>query len=310
MLVLTLEYELEEGQQIKTKKRTLELATKLPEMTFRQWVGFHMLVDSWPAWLKEYAELSRIKQHNAAVKWSSGQLAEYWLALGQVVNNFLAKGSMQDILQLPAMEPENGHQESLRDTASIEALARMIFTSLAEYKPKARETFEHKGHKYVVPASQVSKVGEYEQILHMPKAKLGEVVEALQRAHVYGVKDGNGQHLLKDRRYYTDLSMVACICRRVVDGKEEEVPFGMEAFGSFVDKRMEELADLPADVAIDISFFLLNSLRQSLSTDMLAWRSRSLKARKHQSRQKHGSRKKKRSRKGGKRGAGTPPFTK
>lgn len=312
MLVLNLQMEVQEGKKTKTVTQQLMLAVEVSDMTFRQWVDYHLLVQGWPEWLQEFARLSPADQHTASGSWRSGQQAEYWLEITKIVNNFLVKGTLENLFDLTLLE-QGGKEQGQPDTASLEYLARVIFTNLAKYKPTARQKFTHRGHTYIVPQSEVAKVGQYEQITHLPNAKVGEVIEALQRAHIYGSKDEEGNYMLADRRYYTDLSMLACICRRQVGETEEEletIPFGQKEFGAFVDKRMKELESVSAAVAIDCSFFLLNSLRLSLRTGMSAWRSKNLKKPKHQRRQRQGRKGSKHSSKGGQRGGGTPRSTK
>lgn len=239
----------------------LEVAQEIKEMIFKDWVGFHLLVDDWPDWLKDFSALSATNQRLASSKWKNEEKATYWLELAKIVNNFSRGGGLEAVLELEVFK-----NEATRDVG-LEILAGNIFEALKAYKPKAIERFTHKGATYVLPKTEVLKIGKIKQTLYMANAKTGEIIEALQREHLYAGKDKNGQLILKDARYHTDLALVACVSRKEIDGELEKIPLSMKGFSDFINKRMEELEDLPATVALDAAFFLLdlniNSLKQA-----------------------------------------------
>lgn len=308
MLKFELQYATDKGA---TVSKHIEIAVQVEDMQFRQWVNYHLLVQNWPEWLREFAEERPGKQHLQSSKWGPKQIATYWLEIGKIVQCFTTPaGALKEILNFELLEgaaPQkkqkprknkrtpSGYakvkQQAGPDTASLEAIARKIFTSLATYKAQPRTSFEHRGRTFIVPPSSVTKIGEYEQVLHLPNARAGEVIEALQRSHLYGAKNEQGENVLPDAKYHTDLAMIASICRMKVGGTDEEpeleeIPYGMEKFSPFVDERMQLLADLPANIAIDVSFFLLNSLNSSLRTAMSALPFKSRRERRTQKKQK------------------------
>lgn len=270
MWVVNLQIEETKNGKAHIKNQRLEIAVEVKDMSFRQWVNFHLLKDEWPEWLRKFSSLKPKEQEEKRREWDNVTLASYWMEMAKVVHNFTTGGGLEEVLEINLLSPQfisqQMSEENFPDFASIEVLSRKIFTNLVRYKEQERTEFAHKGEHFIVPESEISKVGKYEQIVRLPHAKAGEVIEALQRAHIYGVKDDNNTFLIKDKRYYTDLAMVACICRRKLpNGELEKVPLGLDGFSTFINERMEFLADLPASIALDIGFFLLNFSKTSLN---------------------------------------------
>lgn len=254
------------------RERTVSIKSSIPisidEMTFRSWVDFHLLLEAWQDWLKEFAALPAPRQVEARQDWTPAQSAEYWIEILKIIANFAEGATFEDLLDLRLYA-----QEGKADFDNVEMLSRAIFSAITQYKPKERSEFIHKGVRFVVPGKEVVKIAQYTQTTFAPKATAGEIIEALQRAHIFGANLPDGKPAIPDKRYHTDLAAVASVCR-VVDkkGKVEEVPLGQASFADFVTKRMAFLADLPADVAIDVSFFLLSSVNRSLITGLQNWR--------------------------------------
>ena len=266
------------------------ISTSVEDMTFRQWVDFHLLVESWPDWLKAWANLSQPEQVEDRQTWGGDKASEYWINVIKVVDCFSTDLDFQDLLALPMYSDPSGKRTGA-DLDNIEVLSRLIFTSLANYKPQERSEFTHKGVKFIVPAKEVTKVAQYSQTTYAPKATAGEVIEALQRAHIFGAKLPNGRDAVPDKRYHTDIAAIASVCRMVdEDGNIEEVPLGQSPFSGFVTARMQFLEDLPADIAIDVSFFLLNSVSQLLVTGLRKLRSKKGSRVRRRKRNKRGKR--------------------
>jgi hypothetical protein len=267
-----------------TKVLALEIATAVPDMTFRQWVDYHLLVENWPDWLQEFGTLSQDEQQEASQDWTDQQKAEYYLQVLKVIDCFSSGGSLADLCKIPLLSSADA------DTASIELIGRKIFTGLASYVPSEDcHTFIHAGHTYKIQEDDVLKIAHIKQVTRLPGIEAGAVIEALQRAHIYNSTYEDGTHILNDRRYHTDLAMIACIARRQApDGSLEAVPWGMENFASFVTSRMAELEDLPANIAINASFFLASLLKDSLHTAISRWLSKNQAKQKHQRRPDRG----------------------
>ena len=304
--MLAIDLNISDGQGSESTT-TIYVATTVADMTFRQWVDFNLLCEAWPDWLKEFAELSKEKQLETRQGWDNLHQAEYYHQLAKVVECFTTpKGSLAEVLGLQLFH------EGRADTNSIELLSSKIFSALTTYKPnQARSGFVHKGRHFVVPETEIVKIGEMQQVTRMASSKAGEVIEALQRSHILGARDDKGAQVMPDAKYHTDIAMIASVCREKLPGGQlETVPLGIKEFSGFVNDRIDFLADLPADIALDIGFFLTNSLRTYVATAMLDWRSKNRNQRRQSKGQRKGLNKSQRTRKGGKRGAGILRFFK
>lgn len=253
----------EEG---KSFVRKLSLADTVEEMTFSQWVDLQLLIEAWPDWLKAFSEKPPEDQAQEITSWGPLKEAEYLRQMALVINNFCLEGSLEDIIEIPVFTESH-------DSPGLEVLAGKIFRALAEYRPQDRDRFTHHGRTFVVPGVETIVTGDFESITYMPRAKVKEVISALQRAHLYGAKGEDGKPALPRSRYYTDLGMIAAICREEIDGQEQPGPSTLEDWESYVEERAKFFADIPANIAIDIGFFLLNSLVKLLATDLSALRS-------------------------------------
>ena len=100
---------------------------------------------------------------------------------------------------------------------------------------------------------------------HAPELTTIEAIEALQIEHVYSAKK-NGKFIIKDRRYHTDLGIVACICRKELKGGTlENMPLDMVQRRKWVQRRMKAFEKLPMSIALDVAFFLTNSKKNLLN---------------------------------------------
>ena len=70
------------------KKTSGSVAVTLDDMTFKQYVDFHLLIEEWPKWLKDWADLDREKQIEARAEWDDRQKADYLVEAVKIVFNF------------------------------------------------------------------------------------------------------------------------------------------------------------------------------------------------------------------------------
>lgn len=248
-----------EGEDAPRKHR-IQVANTMGEVngiTSQQYVQFHLCLKEWPQWLIDYAALPQEEQSVAWGDFSNLQRGEYYREMARVVGSCTTGGGFKEVLNMDFSEGQG-------DTSALEVVAGEIFEAIGGYSPQERSQFTHGGHTYVVPEKELVKVGNYEQPMYGKHLTVGSVVEAYHLAHIFGAKDEEGNDYMPDKRLWTELGMIASICRRKGrGGKLEQVNWGLAKYSDFVRKRMDALKGLPACVMVDVSFFLLNSLVRS-----------------------------------------------
>ena len=242
-----------------TKTRALSIPETMGELTARGFVDILLQTEQWPQWLKKWSDLPFDQQEDEMATWNEEEFAEYFLAMLSVVA--AASGTdIDDLRDIPIIKKSV--------SSGILPMAYKIINAMATYQPKERNEFSFRGKTYVVPGSEVFKIGVIEQRTFMPHERVGTVIEALQRQHIFSAKEPSGAYMLKDRLYYSDLSVIASLAReKKPSGEIEKAPMvGVQEYSDFVDTRMVEFSDIPADVFRDVGFFLLNSSRKRLNT--------------------------------------------
>lgn len=238
--------------------KMIDLRIDPEEIRFRDWVDHNILYDSLSDPAKEFFQGE-----------SEGLAPGEWVEVYNFLLGAIETFSDSSLRELKNISAKN-HDDAI-DT--LLAAYAMILKGLT-YTPQERSKFVHHGETYYLPTKGVQKYGD--QILDDfgQALTVGEVVEAYQRSHVYNMPGPDGEPM-KDRRYYTDLAVVASIARKKVDGKLEVPPTGVSEFSNFVTERMDLFADIPLPVASDACFFLANSLNRYFKTLMSQRRSRS-----------------------------------
>lgn len=229
----------------------------------RQWCDYHLLIDSMPDWFKTFAKLSPEKQLASMQLWKGVHFAEYYLFMIRVVEIF-GDRKLEDLRNLVNRGKWSKEDETALDTFTT--IATVIISNLASYKAEEMQYFEYKGKLWKMPEVSRTMLAGFEQIEYGPSLTVGQVIENLQRSHIYGAKGEDGQALVEDARYQTDLATVATMARKVLKrGKRggedvlEELPLGISAYTDFVNKRIKYFEKLPARVGLNANFFLLNS---------------------------------------------------
>jgi hypothetical protein len=121
------------------------------------------------------------------------------------------------------------------------------------YSPQLLSSFEYKGEVFIVPERIINAfTGQTEN----PNLSSLEVITTLQYESILERPD-----LVKDgSRYNKLLAITATLCRKNL----EFLPFDSDQkLNDFVSERMEHFKDLPAQVALNVEFFFINSLGQS-----------------------------------------------
>jgi len=186
-------------------------------------------------------------------QWTPWQWQEFFIFIASVLSIFTDEDfeALLDIPQTPKsglIEEDAGH--------SLVALFYTITNAIGQYAPKERSKFVHNGITYLVPSTLTRNISA--PVLG-PGISTIEAVEALQLQHVLGVVTDDKLKMI-DRRYKTDLGVMACLCRAIgKDGKVEQMPLDINQRRAFVEKRMMIFESVTMDVAFDVSFFLTNS---------------------------------------------------
>ena len=149
---------------------------------------------------------------------------------------------------------------------SFESLLVLIVKNISKYNHSAIRQFEHKGQTFFLPQSAVDALGN---VRHGSKLTTLEAVEAMQFDHVFNKVLSDGTKL-EDRRFRTDLALLATLCRKVKkDGKLETLPFETDERQKLIFQRMQLFEDVPLSVSLAINFFLQVSKDKSKKVSRL-----------------------------------------
>lgn len=187
-------------------------------------------------------------------------LAKY-AALLAVIRNILKatvqpRASAEIIDQIPA---------SGKGFAMLVNMALNILTAVNTYVPKFRNSFTYRGETFIVPGSTQQNIGPLQMEFVGETLTLGQVVEAYAKLSLFDSKDPQGNPVFEDVRFWSDVSIVAAIAQKVVNGQPEPFPSDLNALADFVQGRINYFEDLPSDVALDCGFFFIVSTRKLLS---------------------------------------------
>lgn len=264
MIHLSLTKTLSDGSQEDLK---FQVPTEIHEIPYSHTIQYQLLFHDLSGWMRDFVQLSTEEQQIQQRSWNETQWEEYVILMGRILGIFTDL-NFDDLREIPFIpDPTNPWN-------SILVLVGQITSIINSYKEKPREQFKHKGHTYVVPSAETYIIAGFEQKTWGPGMKLGEVIESLQRSHIFSAKDEQGNYLIEDAKYQSIISIIASICRRVEkDGTLEEIPLGIGPFSEFVTRRAKELEDLPTDVCQDVGFFLTSSWTRSIRTRMQNQRS-------------------------------------
>lgn len=244
-------------KEASTETRALLIPETMEEITARGFVDLLLTIEQWPQWVTKWASMSPQDQEDDMALWNEEEFAEYFLAMLAVVAA-TSGVNIEDLKHLPIVRSSK--------ISGVIPLATNIINVALSYEATERERFTHKGINYVLPTSELIKIGSFEERVFMPRESVGSVIEALQRQHIFSAKNDDGEFHVKDRLYYSDLAVVACLARREKeDGTLESPPLGLQEFSDFVNSRMQEFADIPADIFRDVGFFLLSLSKRQFS---------------------------------------------
>lgn len=152
-------------------------------------------------------------------------------------------------------------EQSLLDEGVVAGLCTInnhIAKIIADYKPEIRTTiggiFTYQGYEYNIPAIRVSAIGG---MPILPDISVLEAIEcheiqreAATQASISGDADGN---LL----YSMYLKLLTLLCRR----GNETLPLNDAERDNWINDRMLDLKGIDAQTALDVAFFLANTIQ-------------------------------------------------
>lgn len=238
--------------------RTVSLPSRADEITLKNWSDWHMMRKDAPVWFNEIQTKTADEQNEIILQWDESKWFQYIVHIAKEISIFCSE-SLEFLVA--------GSTPDDDESAGLLAMYRLVLENVATYTPKMRDRFTHKGQTFIVPPSIVDNWGN-----KTPGAKIKtiEAIEALQVEHVYTGKDENGNFLIDNHKYHTDLALVAVLCRKInKDGTLEKMPLDFIERRKFIDRRMKFFEDVPMPVALDVDFFLRNSKIRSIRTRTL-----------------------------------------
>lgn len=256
-------YELQvKKEQIKDGQPTVilenhqvEIPTRPDEMTMLQWSNFHLQLAELPDWFidlsfEEGKELEQIKA------WTSGMWIEFYISVGKLLASISPNRDQFEKIMNATFKNE-------KDGDGILAMYSVLVNCINSYQPKKRDFFVHKNQKFIIPETTVN---YFNQETVGSNLTTIEAIEALQLSLVLNQEE-EGHYLFKDRKYKTDLALLATLFRRDFgNGKIERMPLDMMKRRSMIDRRMTFFEDVTFDIALDADFFLQGLLIASLRT--------------------------------------------
>jgi len=250
MITFQIQPETESGPASDSK--TLSIKNSVDEITLREFVDFQLLLADADAYIAEFLKLEGEESIECASAWDAQQWIGFYSFLASAVGIF-GNCDIYDLMELPKDMAINGEQGG----DSLVALFKLVTGAISSYEPQMINKFNYKGKTFLVPPKIASNLGRPE---YGPGTKTIEFIEALQVEHVFGAKGEDGEFLIKDRRYHTDLGIMAAICRMVKpDGTVERLPLDMNERRNFISQRIKFFENIPIRVALDVGFFLLSS---------------------------------------------------
>lgn len=244
----------DDAEKITTIRKRFSLPSSPSEITMRQWVDFLLIRDEFPKWMIDAEAANEKDRQKTYDEWTNENWIEFYINIGHALNVFIPDLDLRSLLS---------KNLSSEDGDSFLAIYIMLLKCIIEYRPKERKSFTWKGQKFMIPQSLIDSFGN---VTIGAKLTTIEAIEALQLEHVFSGKDEKGEYILKDRKYHTDIALVAALCRKVTGSRIEKMPLDFQKRRAFMDKRIKLFSDLTMDVALDVAFFLINSKRALINT--------------------------------------------
>lgn len=247
---------------------TLFCPSSIDQIPLKDAVEFQMSIhENVPESVRTLSKLKGEEYQNELGKWTPMDWQMYYYFIGQVLSTIMkqkdSKGqyipaNINDILGVKKGVPIEDQTSGDNLCAVYSHLVKMI----TGYKPKIREEFEYKGRKFMVPEYLVDNYGREK---YAPDITTAEAIELLQLESVFSRKNDDGEFIIKNRKYHTDLGAMACLCREVKkDGTVEQIPLNTHQRHKFIEKRMSFFNDVPMSLGLDIGFFLTSSKKTSM----------------------------------------------
>jgi hypothetical protein len=259
------------SSEIKWATRKIAVAMTPDAITMRQWSDFWLMKATLPEKFNALDGMTEMQRNAEFAEFTDADWAMFAASALQLLTCMVDDADKAFMQNLPIFSTSDN---------SILALYFTILSAVVNYQPVYRETFTFKGYTFLFPKKTADTM---QRMWFGDELTAGEALEALQCAHILNQKDENGNYVLDDRKYHTDVALLATLARKInPDGLVEKVPVETLAMRQFYENRIEFFKDAPMSVALDMSFFfksskiaytntltspsLTNRLRQTLTT--------------------------------------------
>ena len=238
------------------EKVDLMIPESMKEISARRYVNVLLVIESMNDFLSEFFSLRPGERKAKMESLENLELAQVIEFLIDILE--ASTGASLDLLKdIPIADHD----------LSIMNLGYLILGFISNYEPQEMQSFVHRRKTYAFPTKEIKQIGDLKSISFGPDMTFGEMMEALQRNFIFSAKDAEGNPLIKDGIYYSDLGMIASLAReKKPDGSFEEKPVGINAYADFVSDRMNLFSDLPADIFRNAGFFLWKQCARSVKT--------------------------------------------
>ena len=229
--------------------KIIRIPTEPHEMTMLQWSNFHQGIADCPDWFRQIQIENEEELFSEIKLWDESNWTEFYISVCRLLACVSPDDvTLNDLVNTPFNSDVQGE--------GLLAMYSTLIECLRKYTPTEIDRFEWKGDTYVVPKSIVDSFGTKTVGASLSTI---ESIEALQFSLVLNSKNAQGKHHFEDRKYKTDLALLACLCRKVLkDGAIEQMPLEFMKRRRFIDARIQHFEDVPFNIALDIDFFLSN----------------------------------------------------
>lgn len=223
----------------------IEIPSKPSELTVKKWSDFHVYRENLPEWAK-------VEDEEQLKDWDAERWHKYIVHIAELLK--IVSGC--DLNSLLGLEFNSDN--------SILTIYAMFCQDILNYKPSIKEVFIHKGIKFAMPKNRIDRFG---RTSYGTSLNTGQAIEALQGELMFNQKDEKGNYFLQDRKYHTDVMLLATLSRKIMpDGSLEVAPIGFDERSKWLDERCEFFSDAPLNLALDMDFFLLSSKKAYMNT--------------------------------------------
>lgn len=249
----------------------LRFYSQANEITVQELSSLEVYSHNLPLWAKVALGLKAIEKIDPLdiepnlyrKNWTLQQIAEYANILIDVLHIFAADENTIAHLRNLQKKAINDYA----DVAELEKIVVAVYNGIYSYEASEREYFEHKGREFIIP---------YNAEIIGKALTWGEASEALQSDYMTNKPNEEGK-FIKELALNNSLTIVSALCREVAtndDGTFTEIkpPTKGEEWEQYLVERKAFFSNLPADVVMDIGFFLTNSFIRSevtISTALL-----------------------------------------